>query len=482
MRSGAITPNSEASASASPRAVRVRPNANVFTFAILGLGTIINVGAYMSLLPAVLGFALFALGTAMATLPRLGGRFERAMFSRVFAVGFLMAGVAAFYRNYFGDANVDAIHFFEWATGQRGTLSLTELFVFSEGSLAILLWRTVYEVLGSVGVPQKEYVGILVNVTLVAFTGVVAVKMARMVYGRDQRRLQRLTRLFAFCGLFWLFASLFLRDAFVLLIVTGLAYGWVAFLTSPGFGRGLLTLIGLNLAGGIGLGLLRTEFIFVPIAMAVAGVCALMFSSGRKRNRGASYILIMLGLVAVGWLAIAFGDAVSLALFGGRQDYLRLAADEHSTDSLGMSLVIAQPLPIRVVVGSVYLFVYPIPFWAGLKSVTAYGLFDSFNALFFYLVVPLLVLAVWQVLKSRTQRTAPVLFLVFSAIGFVLAIAGTSLETRHLGAFLGLTFVLAILPDLRVRAMRQQYRLLLATMLVSVVVVHVMWVVLKLGY
>ena len=70
--------------------------------------------------------------------------------------------------------------------------------------------------------------------------------------------------------------------------------------------------------------------------------------------------------------------------------------------------------------------------------------------------------------------------MLFVSVGFTLAIAGTSLETRHFGNFLVPVFVLALLPDLRIRIERRHYRQLLILMLGGVAVVHAAWVVLKL--
>lgn len=140
-----------------------------------------------------------------------------------------------------------------------------------------------------------------------------------------------------------------------------------------------------------------------------------------------------------------------------------------------MALIYDQPLPLRLVLGAAYLFVFPIPLWAGFQLETAYHLFKSFNVLFFYAVFPLFTLAVFRVLTTKAYRTPSVMFLLFLIVGFTLAVAGTSLETRHFGVFLLPLFVLATLPDLRQKGDKAAYEVLLLGFLTMMAAVHILW-------
>ena len=106
-------------------------------------------------------------------------------------------------------------------------------------------------------------------------------------------------------------------------------------------------------------------------------------------------------------------------------------------------------------------------------------LFKSFNVFYFYFVIPLLILALRRLWKDKSSRSPPVLFLLFLVIGFTLAIAGSSLETRHHGAFFVPLFLLALAPDLRIRSEWRQYKQLLILFLSGVGLVHLAWIVLK---
>lgn len=465
------------------RASGHRLSANLYiNVSLFSAGTLINIVAYRSLEPLFVSILFYLVGTVLLHLTPMGGSPERRIFRIVFTVGWFWAGVAAFYANYLNDlgqTTKDAAIFYMISSGRGESLNIPLHVV--EGAGAIFLWKNIYDFFTGIGFDSSPYIGIVFNVFLVAMSGVVALKSAKQIFGQDIRRLNLLSMFFSTCGLLWLFAAIHLRDAIVLLAVTSLAYVWLYFLAKPDIGSRLLQIIIFSLLAGLSFGFLRREFVFVPIAMAMAGVAALMFGRKKGRSRLISYVLVLIGLTATAGLLVTFGEAIQLALFAGNESYLGHALDTQASDSLGVALIVKQPTPIRLVLGSVYLFVFPIPFWSGFQLDSALHLFKSFNVLFFYFVTPLMVMSVWQLLKHKDQRTPALLFILFLTLGFTLAIAGTSLETRHFGAFLAPMFVLALLPDLRMRSVRNNYKSLLFVILSGVVMVHALWVVLKLA-
>lgn len=456
---------------------------NRLNLGIFCIGALINAASYLSLDPVLLSVLFFIFFYMLLLLPSVGGVYERYIFTRIFMVGFLMAGVAAVYANQLldqGQLFSDASSFFEMASASNlRYLPLIELQALHEGALAIKLWAAAYDFFSALGFPRERYVGVLINVCTVALTGVVTLKIARLLYGYDPVRFKRLTLIFSLCGLFWLFAGIHLRDSIVLLAVTALAHVWLYFLQKPDLGGRLLLVTALSLLAGLFMGYLRGEFVFVPIAMSMAATAALMFVSDSRR-KVVLYLLVIVGLAVAGWLAMTFGEAIQYTLLQGNQNYADHAADQHSADSLGIRLIVNQSMPIRLVLGSIYLFVFPIPFWSGFQLESVYDVFKSFNVIFFYFLLPLLVLALLKIWKDKSSRSAAILFLLLLSLGFTVAIAGTSLETRHFGVFLPPMLVLALLPDLRIRTVRNHYTQLLMIMFVGVILVHIAWVLLKL--
>lgn len=446
---------------------------------LLSVGAFIHFLAEASLFPIVAALIYYCVGWAALWLPKLGGVWERRIYTRVFLVGFLVAGVSGLYRTFAGDGQGDALHFFEMATESLPDLDLFILLTLFENSIPVILFNQVFRIASSIGIPSEQYVGIFLNAFVVALTGVVALKMARLIYGIDPYRFKRLILLFSACGIFWLFSGVLLRDSFALLCVSSLAYAWLYFLRKPGLGYQLFLIIGASLFAGVFLKFVRAEFIFVPIAMLMAAIAALLVGKVERGSRLITYLLIFMSLLVAGWLLATFGEDLQQALFYGAESYDDVSAKESTEDSLGFALIVNQPIPIKIFLGSIYLFVFPIPFWGGVQLETVYHLFKTFNVVYFYFLIPLLVLALHQLWKDKSSLSPMVLFLLFLVIGFTLAIAGSSLETRHHGAFFVPLFLLALVPDLRIRFEWRQYKQLLKLFLSGVVWVHMAWIVLK---
>jgi len=329
------------------------------------------------------------------------------------------------------------------------------------------------------GFEKDRYIGILINIVTVAYTGVIAVKIFRLLYGNDTDRIKRLITLFSFCGIFSMFAAIHLRDALALLTVTSLAYGWNAYLSKPNF-RAVLLLVGLTTASFVFFGFVRAEFVYVPLAMLLAGVTAL-FIGGKGGGLG-QLVSVAAAVSGLGVAMVALpnlSEQVLPTLFDQGGAYAQMSAERASSDSLGAALLGNQPLLIKIIFGSVLLYIFPVPFWSGFQFETVYHLFKSLNVIFFYFLIPLFALSLLRLSRVKSLRTPAMMFNVFVVLGFTMAVASSSGETRHLGSFLVPLFMVALLPDLNVRGTKKAYKILLGYFLFAVLFVHLTWAVLK---
>jgi hypothetical protein len=342
-----------------------------------------------------------------------------------------------------------------------------------------VLWRQFYEFFAGLGLERGRFIGITVNSLAIALNGVVAVKIAREAFGSDIRRLRRLPYLVATCGTLALFGSIHLRDALVALTISTFAYFWVRYLARAD-SMSLVLVVAATGTSLLLLPLLRTEFLFVPVALTIAAAAAILLFDPKENGRRT----LVLGLIGVGVLAlfnliIVYSGELWFLVSGGISNYGRTAALESTSGSLGYALILSAPYPLRVVLGSVYLYVFPIPVWTGFQLTSAYYLFTSLTALYFYITLPLALVAFTRVFGNAALRTPPLTFLAFCVVGFTVAIASTSVETRHLGAFLICFQVLALVPDLRVHNDRALYVRLAQLLVGAAVVGHAAWAVLK---
>jgi len=451
---------------------------------LLVLGSFLNIVAYGSIAPVVVS-AIF-LGFLMLTLrlPWLGGHEERRTFSIVFSVCWFWAGVAAVYANFFNDPfqnELDAAYFFELVTTGAGSgLGVSDILkAFTENAAAVIVWRQFYDFFSFLGFEKGRYIGIAVNVSLVALTAVIGVRIVKSIFGNDCRRVRRFTLAFALCGVFWLFAAIHIRDAAVLFVMSLLVLFWVRYLAQSNSGN-LLQVGVVSGASFFVFGLLRFEFVFVPLAMLVAGSAAAAFTPKTGGSRTKLLLAVIFLAFPIGLILLSqMQSDLVLVFFHGSESYAEMSAEEGGGRSLGYELIVNQPLLLKLLFGSVYLFIFPIPFWSGFQLESVYPLLKSLHVMFMYAIVPLFVLALWRIFELKNLRSPPILFLVFVIAGFTFSIAYTSLETRHYGAFLVPLLVLSMLPNISERRDQLAYRNLLALFLGAMLFVHLAWILLK---
>lgn len=458
-------------------------NATLVSIVAFLSAVILQVVSYQTIEAPFVGAGFLLLGYFIFH-PRsfLGGKHEAEAFSLFFSVCFFWAGVAGIYSVYLDDASqkADMLNFFGLATVSEDGLTLDELQGLTEGSGAVLVWRTVYDLLAMIGLEKGPYIAVTFNTFLVSISGVVAIKTVRLIFGDDQRRLARFILLFTMCAVFWLFAATLLRDSFVLLLNTLLVYLWVRYLMSRRLTNGILLSV-FSLASTAMFIYLRAEFFFVPIAMLIAGVVAIFVGGKLARRAWIMSALFVIGILGL-FVFVLPSSTTELvdALVNGNEQYGESAKDIDSGSSLGVAYVVDQPLPVRLIVGSFYLQAFPIPFWSGFLRETIYHLLKSLNAIFMWFALPLAVLGGLRSLQmERKPEKVALLFLVFVYAGFTLAIAGTSLETRHLSSFFVPLLIVATVPDLGLLPDAQIYGKLLTAWLGLIVLIHIAWAILK---
>jgi len=448
------------------------------------LGSLIQGLSYGSYEPLPQGMALLGLGVLLLSLTPLGGTHEQGIFRLTFSVCWVAAGVAAVYANQLDDTSQiifsDAWSYYTLASNDLQLPPPLELLGMVDAAGAIYAWRAVYNLFDILGFERAPYVGIGLNVFVMALTAVLSVKAVKLIFGNDDSRLRRFTTLFAFSGIFWLFASIHLRDSMVALVLMALGLAWMYLSAANVTLYRLVIAILVSVVTASILAILRPEFAFAPLATYLAASVAMSLEAKARRQRRLRILMSAIVLLVVAGLFFGNAGADLLStVIRGRQEYQRLTQSQVATGSLGL-LIVDAPLPVRLVLGSAWLLVYPIPVWVELRELSAYHLFKALNGLFMYGVMPLVMLGVGRIITRRSLRTAPLMFVLFMAIGLTLIIAATSLESRHVGSFLPFILVLAVVPDLTATADQGAYGALLGLMLASLVVVHVLWVVLKL--
>jgi hypothetical protein len=454
---------------------------DLLIFFLFLFGAILNVIGYNSFAPVAVGLTFYIFCCLLLLLFKVKYRDDFHAFTITFFVCWLWAGVSVIYANYFNDPSqnlADAAYFFDLASSKSEIdFNIFDISSSLENAAAIIIWRIFYDFFELVGFNRGAYIGISVNISFIALTSVIGVKIVRIIFDDDADRIKRIINYFWLCPIFWYFASVHVRDAAVVFSISALTLIWVIYLKRS-TKVNLVKIVVATIAAFLIFGLLRTEFIFVPAAMLASGIFAMMIGRSSKIAKIITVFVILLSISLVSIFSSVQTDLVE-KIDNGKESYNELSMDEGGASSLGNQLIVSTPLPIRLIAGSIYLFIFPIPFWTGFQLTSASLLFKSFQVLYMYFIGPLFLFSVWQLLKDKTLRVVPIIFLLFLSIGFTFAVAYTSLETRHFSAFLLPILVVCVQTDVNNDEVRFVFFKLLKRFFAVIIIVHFAWLLIK---
>lgn len=445
------------------------------------IGSYINFIAYNSIEPIIISCIFFVFFYFLLTLLKVKGKYELQSYIITYCISWFWAGVSAIYANFFNDPGqlkLDAAQFYEMVSGNFiSGLNLIEISSTLENAAAIIIWKFFYNVFSFFGFSNGRFIGISVNTIFIAYTSVIAIKIAGVVFDNDVIKLKRLINLLWLCPIFWYFASVHIRDAAVLFSVSFLSLFWVIYLKFFTFVN-LLKLIIATIISFFVFGLLRTEFLFVPFAMIATGIFVLIFN---RQNKILIYLFIFIAIFLVILMPnFSFEESKFFNdISNGNESYNSLSSEESGSSSLGNALIVSSPTPIRLFLGSVYLFVFPVPVWSGFQITSIGHLFKSLNAIYMYSLTPLFLFAIWEIIKNKEKRTLPIMFLFLLSSGFTIAVAYTSLETRHFAAFLLPVMILSLVPNFAIDKIKVSINNLRIRFVLVMVAIHFLWIILK---
>lgn len=441
------------------------------------LGGGLQIWLYDSIAPMVFVLLLAAPVVLLLMLRKGTASQEINIFLRSYSIGLLAAGIASYYAIALYDLlqlDSDASSFYELASQEGPVRSVQDLRTITEGAGAVVLWSWFYNIAELLGFPREPYIGISINVLVVALTTVVCARSAQALYGEDEYRFRRLVLFVTISGMLWLFAGVHIRDSVVFLAIATLSHTWISYLSRMERSKLLPAIAATGIMMPI-LQTLRAEFFYVPLLIGATAVFALNFSQGRGDRR---FIMLASSLMGTALLVIAlivFGEDIQRMLFAGQDAYGRWAVEESRSGSLGTALIVDQPLPIRLALGIPYLFYFPIPFWHGFSDESALYLFKSINALSFYFISPFIFVGAIIIAMNARLRSPAFVFILLTPFLLSAAVVFTSLEGRHFGAFLTFFFLVGLLPDMRNKTEANMVQLTMAVVVIGMCVVHVAW-------
>lgn len=432
-------------------------------------------------------FALLLLLAGMVFVSGVfaGGKFELQAFLLMFGVGVFAGGMAQCYSLAFFDgpqSTLDALTFFRHISPSP-PFKTSVLLIPTNSPLAVSIWQTVYKVTWWLEFKFGSYVGVMFNAAVMGINGSITIRCGRLCFGDDAWRLKRVGRVFAFCGLFVLFSALLIRDCFTLFFSVLVLWVTVRWITRQSLAN-LLIAIAVTGVSAYAMADLRPES---ALLFGLYGGLAFLVWLISDRLNAARLCLIV---CALGLIMIATPYIVNymkniqeiqnrqMASYGSHSE--RQAG---SSDSMGMRMVVNQPLALRLIFGTGALLINPIPLWHNFKiGAHEYHWIKGYHGIYQVLVLPLVFtgcLLVWDMYRTDRKRAAPLLFLVSYLAVNLGAVAVTSMEPRHVAQFLPAFMILSAVPDTRDVAVRQKLRPIAVVWFAAIILLHLIWALMK---
>ncbi len=453
----------------------------VVTFFLLA-GLVANIVSWHSVEPVVIGLMFYAIGLGLVLFlpaPRDNLRF----FSITYSIYWATTGLSSLYLNFGNDISLrfgDAQNFFLLATGAEGAFPLNEIYDVSEGALAIKIWHYVYEFASALSFSIEPYIGLTVNSSILALVSVLSLHLLRKVSPHNPNSERLLLILFAFCPMFWLSASIHLRDSFTALLTVINYYVLIQFMTRKFNLFWQSAAVAVSIVFPFIFHFLRTEFFFIPIALFAAAIISMIVFKSEKRGGGnLKYVFVFLFALFLVLSADNLGFIPLDYIDKGREDYEIKALGTNVENSLGYKFVVDQPLYIRSVVGLPYLFLMPIPLWAGIGLGSVSMFFKTLFAIFNFFFLPYLAIAVGGFMHLSGQQRVRIYFLLASSAVLTVTVAISSLESRHIIPFLPPLFIACAAMAEYVMTRAKGLRLFTQILLLMMLMVHAAWLLLK---
>lgn len=432
----------------------------------------------------IVAFLLLSVGLSALIFLFQNMRPERRAFVLTYSVCVLAGGIAqcyslAVFNN--PQSTDDALHtFFPLISAQPPFMTMENM-PSHNSPLAVVAWQQVYKLAWGLGLEFGPYTGVMFNAFVMGLVGSFTVRIAREFFGNDTHRLQFVGTLFAFNGLFILFRAVLIRDCFTIALNTLVLWGIVRWLIRQTWWNLLIAVFLMGIST-YAMTYLRIQSVLL---FGLYGFLAFLFWFFSKRLDAIRLIAI---LFAVGLAAIAlpylftYFHITQETQTRGMEQYAEQSLNASVDDSLRMRLIVNQPLPIRLVMGSGVLMIYPIPLWAYFNTnFKDYLWIKGYNGIYQLFVIPLGIVGfsiVFRQLKKDRRQIALLFLAVYLLINMV-AVVATSLEQRHYAQFMPAFIILAALPNTQNVMVKQRLRTIVVWWWLVVILVHITWVVLK---
>ena len=430
---------------------------------------------------------IFSVGLALVFVLFRGKKTEISAFFYTFSVCVFFGGLAQTYSLLFFDnlqSTTDAATYFYPEIKLIPPFeapSFADLLIAYQ--LAIFIWQQVYILFWHLGIDGAPYIGVLFNTLIMAITASMTVNIARILYGNDRVRLQKVAILFSLCGIFILFGAVLLRGCFTTFVNTAVLWAIIKCLCYPKVKNLIIALV-IIVSASVCMISLRFDSLLLFGAFIGLAFIAWLFQGSFDRKRIIASVVILVGIASTIGIFSEYFNQIFHVTDLRQEVYADMSRSESAEGSLGMTFVINQAWPIRLLTGTLTLIVNPIPFWASFNMASfdyhwIMGLFGIYKIA----LMPSVISSSYFIVKgflNKQAHSAASLFLVAYLLLNIFAVVLTSLEQRHIGQFMAAFILIAVFLDNNLKHHRNMYRSVWFCWFGTVFLIHLVWLSLKL--
>jgi hypothetical protein len=450
------------------------------------IGSALLCEVYQTPDPFLLATLLFCIGTPLAILLSGGNRWIVRAFTLSFSVYVLVCGLSQFYTLTMWGQPIsagDSYGFFQHIKTAPPYHTVDSLYHLINAPYSIIIWQQVYRFCAAIGLAHDFYIGTLFNCFVMAAVSTLTVRIGKELFGRDSKRLRLIGTISAFCGIYWMFGTMLLRDGHITLVNTVVFLLLIRALKQPGLGRIVCAISGL--IGAIYLmEHLRSYTVPILICFGFLSLAAWLidFRLGSKKIWFAALAVICLSLFLPDIRSFVTQTYYTISQLSMR--YMQNSLAGAAQNSLAANLVISQPLPIRITLAAFILLVNPIPLWMAFETWPwrEFHVFKTTQGIMTVLILPSAVLGGFEIIRRNLRGYQGIASLNFLLAAFLLSLLGvalTSMESRHFAQFLPLLILLAAIPDTTQPKVNRMLAFVRVYWFFILVVLHSAWAFLR---
>ena len=459
-----------------------------FTFFVvlcLGAAFLSTVNATVDVLTVI--SLMFSVGLALVFVLFRGKKTEISAFFYTFSVCVFFSGLAQTYSLLLFDnlqSTTDAAIYFYPEIKLIPPFEAPSFdILFTAYRLAIFIWQQVYILTWHLGIDGAPYIGVLFNTLIMAITASMTVNIARILYGNDRVRLQKVAILFSLCGIFILFGAVLLRGCFTTFVNTAVLWAIIKCLCYPKVKNLIIALVIITIAAVCMISL-RFDSLLLFGAFIGLALIAWLFQGSFNTVRIMASVVILVGVASTIGILSEYSYQIAHVMELRQDGYAAASSRESAEGSLGMTFIVNQAWPIRLLIGTLTLIVNPIPFWAAFNMASFdYHWFMGLFGIYKIVLMPSVISSSYFIVKGFSNKQAhstALLFLVAYLLVNTFAVVLTSLEQRHIGQFMAAFILIAVFLDNNSIHHRNMYRSVWFCWFGTVFLIHLLWLILKL--